>query len=43
LLSLEEGGLAHALEERLSIVERRVGIRVDTRIDDALGIPLSVG
>lgn len=40
--SLEEGGLAQALEERLNIVERRVGIRVDARIDDSLEIPLSV-
>ena len=40
--SLEEGGLAHALEERLNIVERRVGIRVDARIDDSLGLPLAV-
>lgn len=40
--SLEDGGLAHALEERLNIVERRVGIRVETRIDDSLDMPLPV-
>jgi signal transduction histidine kinase len=39
--SLEQDGLAHALQERLDIVERRVGIRVQDRIDDSLAIPYS--
>ena len=38
-LPASRSGLAHALQERLDIVERRVGIRVQDRIDDSFAIP----
>jgi signal transduction histidine kinase len=37
--SLQQSGLAHALQERLDLVERRVGIRVQDRLDDSFAIP----
>jgi len=37
--SVEQMGLARALQQRLDIVERRVGIRVQDRIDDSFAIP----
>ena len=36
---VEQMGLARALQQRLDVVERRVGIRVQDRIDDSFAIP----
>jgi signal transduction histidine kinase len=40
--AVEEVGLAHALEQRLDLVERRLGIRVRDHIDDAIALPSAV-
>ena len=40
--ALEEAGLQQAIEQRLNLVERRVGLEIDALIDDSLAVPGTV-